>query len=522
MDDHFKSESGTQLVADTIAAAEPYDDTATPAPDLQAELERLSALPEPDYQRERLRAAKNLGVQVGFLDQQRKQRLKGHRGVNKQGSALVLDNPERWHEPVDGAALLDEIVYNIRIYVHLSHDQAVGVALWCVSTWTGDKSSFAPRLGITSPVKRCGKTTLLDLVAAFSSRSLKTSSATGAAVARVVEAQSPTLIIDEADSFLPNNEDLRGILNAGHRRDGQVIKCVGDDYEVRFFKVFCWAAIAAIGTLPATIADRSINLRMERAGPDSKPHRLTAKPIDECRKLGAKIRRFVEDNIDALTDANPTLPQGLNYRAQDNWCTMIAVANAAGGDWPARAARAALHLSADIGDRSEGDDVAILNELRSIFEYTGVERLSSEEACKGLAANEEGPWREWSGGKPITPAQLARQLKHFGITPQTIRIGKGTIKGYMRDAFANAFKRYLPPIAPPTGAEPSHRNIGQETAKNQHECAVTHPETVTGQGAGKSAENEQCYGVTPADPDTGGLSVDQVTATEETGWRGRI
>jgi hypothetical protein len=522
MDDEIKTETGMQVVAATIAAAETYDGTTTPAPDLQTELYRLCALPEPEYQRERLNAAKRLSVQVGFLDQERKRHRNAQSSAKKQGRELVLNNPERWHDPVNGADLLDEIASKIRTFVHLSPEQAVALALWCVATYLGEKSYFAPRLGITSPVKRCGKTTLLELVRALSSRAVSANSITAAAVARVVEAHSPTLIIDEADCFLQHNDDLRGILNAGHRRDAQVIKCVGDDNEARVFKVFCWAAIAAIGALPATITDRSINIRMERLKSGERHQRLTRKAIEECREICAKIRRFVEDNIDALTDANPELPGGLNDRAQDNWCTMMAVANAAGGNWPARAATAALHLSIDKDNQSDVDDVAILRDIRFIFEGSGEDRLSSENICRQLAANEEGPWREWSAGKPITPTQLARQLRPFGITPQTIRTGKETIKGYKSETFADIFERYIPSTEPEKDAKPSHRNIHQEPAKNQPGCAVTFPNTVTVQSAELSSENKQCDAVTPSDPKTSSLGVDQVTATGESGWRGRV
>ena len=108
----------------------------------------------------------------------------------------------------------------------------------------------SPRLGITSPTPGCGKTTLLDWLAGVTPRSLEAVNVSPAAVYRVIEMARPTLLIDEADSFLRDNEELRGVLNSGHRRGGHVIRTVGEDFEPRAFSTFSPCAIALIGRLP--------------------------------------------------------------------------------------------------------------------------------------------------------------------------------------------------------------------------------------------------------------------------------
>ena len=72
------------------------------------------------------------------------------------------------------------------------------------------------------------------------------------------------MLIDEADSFLRNSDELRGVLNSGHTRDSAfVIRTVGEDHEPRRFSTWGAKAIALIGKLPDTLADRSIEVRTE-------------------------------------------------------------------------------------------------------------------------------------------------------------------------------------------------------------------------------------------------------------------
>jgi putative DNA primase/helicase len=48
------------------------------------------------------------------------------------------------------------------------------------------------------------------------------------------------VLIDEADTFLGDNDELRGILNGGHNRiSAYVWRSVGEDHEPRKFNV--WA-----------------------------------------------------------------------------------------------------------------------------------------------------------------------------------------------------------------------------------------------------------------------------------------
>ena len=77
----------------------------------------------------------------------------------------------------------------------------------------------------------------------------------------------PTLLLDEAETFVGDSEDLPGVLNSGHTRDtARVIRLVaaGDDYEPKAFSTWAAKALASIGKLAATLGDRGIIIPMKR------------------------------------------------------------------------------------------------------------------------------------------------------------------------------------------------------------------------------------------------------------------
>jgi putative DNA primase/helicase len=212
-----------------------------------------------------------------------------------QGKQLELPEPEPWPEPVDGAALIGGLEAAINRYVVLPKDAAFTCALWALHAHCFDAFTCTPRLAITAPEKRCGKTTLIDVIALLVPKVLTTANISAAALFRTVELARPALLIDEADTFLGENEELRGILNSGHRAGGQVIRAVGEDFEPRAFSTHCPVAIAQIGKLPDTLADRSIHISMKRRAPGERVTRLRhgrtpelSERRDEGRALGSR------------------------------------------------------------------------------------------------------------------------------------------------------------------------------------------------------------------------------------------
>ena len=403
------------------------------------EIGRLANLAPLEYECQRKKAAERLDVRASILDRL----VAAERGKfgddGKQGRVLSLPEPQPWPRAVNGAELLDELAANIRRHV-VMHDRAADTAaLWAVHTFLVDCFGISPRLAITSPEKRCGKTTALDVLSRLVSRPLPTANASASAIFRVIELKCPTLLIDEADTFLPENEELRGILNSGHRQGGSVVRTVGEEFEPRSFSTYTPCAIALIGSLPSTLADRSVSIKLQRRRWDEPIEPLRFDRTEHLDQLARKAARWAADNAERLRHADPEMPADVFNRMADNWRPLLAIADAAAGEWPMRA-RQAIQRTAD-GEQSIGE--LLLADIHAIFAKRDVDRVTSADLVEALIAIEGRAWAEWKAGKPISPNGIARLLARFAIAPETIRVNDRTPKGYRRSQFEDAFERYL-------------------------------------------------------------------------------
>jgi hypothetical protein len=418
--------------------------------------------------------------------------------------ALDLDQPEPWADPVDGAALLDALADSVREYVVMTDHEADAVALWVVLTHALAAFAISPRLAITSPEKRCGKTTLLDWLAIVTPRALSSANITSSATFRAIDDARPTLLIDEGDTFLHDRTELHGILNSGHRAGGFVVRTVGEgsNAQVRKFSTWGACAIALIGKLPDTLADRSIPIRLQRRRADEPVKSLRLDRVDpELVRLARQCARLAKDNIAALREAEPGMPTGLFNRAADNWRPILAIADRAGGDWPVKARAAARALTKpDAGD-DDASRVELLADIRAAFDRAGADRILSKDLVEMLAGDPERPWSDWKNGKPITQRQLAGLLRPFHIVSETIRDGTKLGKGYYRARFEEAFGRYLA-LTPVLG--PEQRYNTDDMGASEQPRSVTEDHMLRIERRGKSANGAACDGVTDQ-PQGGGV-----------------
>jgi len=431
----------TPLPTECVDAALPSlsESAEPPGPDAKAEVARLARLSPIQYDRERQPVADRLGCRVAALDAEVKAARGRRPGEVGQGRPLELPEPDPWPEPVRGAELLDQIACTIRSHVVLDSGPRDAVALWCLAVHAFKSFDIYPRLFLTAPTKGAGKSTMLDTIEHLVPRPLAVSSASAAALFRAIPALRPVLLLDEADAWARDNEDVRAVLDAGHKRGAAVLRCVGDDNEPRVFDVFAPAVLAAIGHLPDTIEDRSIIVSLRRKLPDEAIKPLRA-GLEDLGRLARRAARWAQDHAAALADAEPAMPAEIANRAADNWAPLLAVADSLGGDWPERARRAATGLTGG-DDQSRG--IMLLADIARIF--GDGDRMSSEAMAERLAELEERPWPEYRNGRPITKAQLGRELSRFGIHSKSIRLDDGhTPKGYARESFADAWARYLP------------------------------------------------------------------------------
>ena len=353
---------------------------------------------------------------------------------------------------LDGAETLSLAHATLTRYVVFPCPEAADAAtLYAAATHIQGKLEFAPRLVIKSPVKRCGKSRLLDVLGSLVRNALLTSDISAAALVRSIdEHDPPTLMLDEADATFgkalkgdEKAEHLRGILNAGFGRDRPYRRWDVTIRGVEECATFAMAVLAGIGDLPDTIEDRAIVITMRR--------KTSAEPVAKYRirrdkalvqKVGGKLAEWAEEIADNAAEAEPVMPGELDDRAQDVWEALTAVADLAGGTWPKRARRAALVLSeartaeeATVGER-------LLADLRTVF---GTEdKMHTETVLDGLRKIPEAPWADWYG-RLFLARDLAKLLRPWGIRSADVKIGGTTRKGYKREQFHEQWTRFLPP-----------------------------------------------------------------------------
>ncbi|MET9176659.1 DUF3631 domain-containing protein [Kitasatospora aureofaciens] len=360
-------------------------------------------------------------------------------------------------EATEGADLLAQLRAQIAKFVILPSEQALDAAtLWVAATHLQGSWQHAPRLAVVGPAKRCGKSRLLDVLAETVHQPMLTVNSSPAAIFRTISEEPPTLLVDEADTIFGSpkaaekNEEMRGLLNAGHQRDRYVLRVVGNDHTPRKFPTFAMAAIAGIGDLPDTIMDRSIVIRMRRRAEGERvaPYR-TQRDRPALHAIRDKIARWAAPLADQALRLEPAMP--VEDRAADTWEPLVIIADLAGGPWP-RLARQACKRMVDAEVQTEEDNpggARILADIRRIFHAAGEpDSIATDQLLFNLNGDPEAPWAETSRGG-LTPRGLGAMLREFGISSGNVRMPDGTQrKGYLRNKFLDAWRRYCPAVHP--------------------------------------------------------------------------
>jgi hypothetical protein len=360
--------------------------------------------------------------------------------------------------------LLEEICQFLRRFIVFESDtQPIICALWVAHTWTIDAFDYTPYLNITSPEKRAGKTQTLECLNLLVRKSWLTLSVTEAVLFREIDKSQPTLLLDESDALFAKGggakddwrEPIRSLLNSGFKRGATVPRCVGNNFEVQHFKVFCAKAFAGIGTLPDTIADRSLPIRLTRKSRGETVERLRdrnakilAQPIVDDLEAWAKR----EDVIKSLSAARPAEVLELSDRQADICEPLLAIGEMAGGDWPERTRKALVAVClSDSDDDSLG--TKLLAAIRDAFCNVDADRIATRDLLDRLVEQEtDAPWAHWweedlrKGNTRGPAARLASLLKPFRIKAQVMRLpDDSTARGYYRSDFDELWRRYCPP-----------------------------------------------------------------------------
>lgn len=483
---------------------EQIDNAQTPKETDEEAITRLAALPLLEYERRRDKEAEELGIKrVAILDKlvDEKRPKAPEADGTAQGRTVELPDTEPWPEPVDGAAVLHAVSQTFERYIVLPEGAPDSLALWAAHTHAFEAFEHSPRLNLNSPDKGCAKTLTLDVLATMTPRALRTESLTPAVLFRLVESKRPTLLLDEVDAYLSEAEELRGLLNAGHKRGACAYRCEGESNTVRAFAAFAPAALAGIGELPGTLHDRSIIVPLVRAKPGEVPQRFDSRRTDSEEELCRKLARWVADHFERLKACDPKLPEGAFNRLADNWRPLFAIAEVAGGEWPSRAAKAFTKLVSSDDMSAQSIGTMLLADIAAVFAAEGVDRLPSEKLAEALADMEGKPWPEFGKShKPISANQMARQLRKFGISPDSVRVGDKTPKGYHLNQFAEVFERFLP-------TNPFSKRNNATTRTSIDENAISKPQQpgsmLRPENAEKPNNDGQCCGVAVGKPISG-------------------
>ncbi|MHB9753204.1 DUF3631 domain-containing protein [Streptomyces sp. BYX5S] len=364
----------------------------------------------------------------------------------------------------DGTELLDELRAQIARFVILPTEEALhAVTLWVAATHLQPAWQHAPRLAVVGPAKRCGKSRLLDVVTETVRNHLITVNASPAAIFRsITDEDPPTLLVDEADTLFgtakaaEKNEDLRGLLNAGHQRNRPTLRVSGPEHKPHTFPTFAMAALAGIGDLPDTIMDRSVVIRMRRraAGEEVAAFR-TGRDTPALHAIRDRLSAWLQPLYPQALEMEPVMP--VEDRAADTWEPLIVIADLAGGEWPGFARTACRSMSDyEAGQDEEGGlRTRILVDIRRVFAAEGDPTvLRTSRLLDELNADKEAPWAEYGAGG-LTPRGLQLLLKDYGIGSANRRFPDGTqAKGFARNQFLDAWGRYCPEpeAAPDTAA----------------------------------------------------------------------
>lgn len=389
--------------------------------------------------------------------------------------------------PTDGADMLDELRAALERYVILPSDEAAdAVTLWVAATHAQPAWQHATRLVITAPEKRCGKSRLMDVIEATCFAPLVTVNISPAALVRSIDNDPPTLLLDEADTVFgkkaaDNHEDLRGLINAGHQRGRPYVRWDAARRIPEHCPTFAMAALAGIGSMPDTIEDRAVIVKMRRRAPSERvqPFR-TRRDAPALHDLRDRLTGWIRGRLDDLANAEPEMP--VEDRAADNWEPLVSVADLAGGSWPARARTACRVLTGEAEeDTSVG--VRLLADLREVF--GDAEAMHGTDILDALCKIDEAPWADWYG-RPFNARDLAKMLKPYGVSSTKVKINGVALQGYRREPLHDAWSRYLPPLDdPPVATQsdtPPPGREGSGTSGTSGTAQVTWGATGSGSG----------------------------------------
>lgn len=389
--------------------------------------------------------------------------------------------------PPSEADLLDLTAEMIERYVVLpGQHERTALALFVAHSHALGGAHATPYILVISPEKRSGKSRLLQVLELMVARPWNVVGTSEAAMFRKIAKDSPTLLLDEIDAIFgahaERTEPLRAILNAGNRPGATVARCVGENRDVEDFPIYCAKVLAGIDSghrIPDTIRDRAVAIHMKRKTGAETVARFRYRDAEaETAPIREELAKWGGATCEPLLDADPDLPDQLDDRAAEAWEPLFAIADRAGGGWPAKARAAAVVLSGE-GDRDEvGTGTLLLRGIRNAF--GNHDRLSTVDLLAGINSDDELPFGGWREEKGLDSRGLARYLRPYGVKSRSIRFSDGGVaKGYLKQQFEEAWERWLTPDRTVTSDTSVTPTPDQATGEPLYKADVTDVTHVT-------------------------------------------
>jgi putative DNA primase/helicase len=358
---------------------------------------------------------------------------------------------ELWDEPVDAKAVYGDLKGWLGGFVRMLPHEVCAASLWTLHAYTirepgqAQVCDFSPILFISSPEKSCGKSTLVELLAELTPRTLMASNISDAAMYRLIESRRPTLFLDEIDTFFGHRNEISGVLNSGCRQAGKFIRMGGKNYDVPI-EMRTWGAkcISGIGTIPVTVESRCLKIRLKRKLASETVLRRNIVLSNEPTvfvDLRRKMARFIVDSEDEIQALHLPLLGELDDRTQDVWSGLFRIAKFIGDEVYAEAIAAAIKLSS-VENAEKSESIELIEDIWHLFDDGLPDRVSSKNLCQRLCTLEDRPWATYQRGG-LDPFKLSTLLKGFGIHTRQIKEDGRNIRRYERSMFEEVFRRYL-------------------------------------------------------------------------------
>src|SRR5215471_7509541 len=356
-------------------------------------------------------------------------------------------DPDKFDEPIDGNALLNQVSQFIARYLQCSEHQRTVLTLWVLHTHFAPAAQVTPYLAIQSAQKQSGKTLCLQLLSLLCADPALTAGFTANTLTRRIDGPISTILLDECQATVGTRARskapaLRPILASDYCRVGYT-----DATHER--NAFAPKAFAGMGQLPEALADRSISIILEPLKPGStqRVERFNLRrAIKETKPLQEQLHYWgIEHDPDVEewpSYSEENFPPNLSPRRRDMSEPLLQLADAVGGDWPARIREALVHIFQAEAAFDLQHSKQLLADIRDCFaHHSWPKRLSTAALLEWMHSL---PARPWDADGPITARTFARMLLPFDVRPRVQRIGSADpARGYQLEDFIVAWKTNL-------------------------------------------------------------------------------